>query len=203
MEGKSRRTVANRRRRIRETPCLPAILHLVASVRRCSYRLAGVAGCSLKQLPDLARNEALSARSNRPRRSLECRDERALLRSRRRGAVGGIDQPRSHGLHLRQRRSRRRARDHDGAALRRHAERSRLGRGADASIRRRIGRARHHRRPRRGAGGGDLHRDIKPSNCFVDADGAVKVGDFGLSISTLTRDVRQSGASSGGRPVRR
>jgi hypothetical protein len=37
---------------------------------------------------------------------------------------------------------------------------------------------------------GILHRDIKPSNCFVDADGDVKVGDFGLSISTLTRDVR-------------
>src|SRR5215468_3189855 len=37
---------------------------------------------------------------------------------------------------------------------------------------------------------GILHRDIKPSNCFVDQDGAVKVGDFGLSISTLARDVR-------------
>ena len=36
---------------------------------------------------------------------------------------------------------------------------------------------------------GILHRDIKPSNCFIDADGAVKVGDFGLSISTLARDV--------------
>lgn len=31
---------------------------------------------------------------------------------------------------------------------------------------------------------GILHRDVKPSNCFVDADGSVKVGDFGLSIST-------------------
>jgi hypothetical protein len=38
---------------------------------------------------------------------------------------------------------------------------------------------------------GILHRDIKPSNCFIDAEGAVKVGDFGLSISTLARDVRQ------------
>jgi hypothetical protein len=34
---------------------------------------------------------------------------------------------------------------------------------------------------------GVLHRDIKPSNCFVDGDGGVKVGDFGLSISTLSR----------------
>ena len=37
---------------------------------------------------------------------------------------------------------------------------------------------------------GVLHRDIKPSNCFVDADGTVKVGDFGLSISTATVDER-------------
>jgi serine/threonine protein kinase len=47
---------------------------------------------------------------------------------------------------------------------------------------------------------GVLHRDIKPSNCFIDADGAVKVGDFGLSISTLARDVHhdlETGAFQG------
>jgi uncharacterized RDD family membrane protein YckC len=34
---------------------------------------------------------------------------------------------------------------------------------------------------------GVLHRDVKPSNCFIDADGAIKIGDFGLSISTTVR----------------
>jgi len=34
---------------------------------------------------------------------------------------------------------------------------------------------------------GILHRDIKPSNCFRDTDGTVKIGDFGLSISTTVR----------------
>jgi hypothetical protein len=38
------------------------------------------------------------------------------------------------------------------------------------------------------AGLGILHRDIKPSNCFVDRDGRVLVGDFGLSMTTLARD---------------
>jgi uncharacterized RDD family membrane protein YckC len=34
---------------------------------------------------------------------------------------------------------------------------------------------------------GVLHRDVKPSNCFVEEDGTVKVGDFGLSVSTAVR----------------
>jgi eukaryotic-like serine/threonine-protein kinase len=34
---------------------------------------------------------------------------------------------------------------------------------------------------------GILHRDVKPGNCFEDADGTVKIGDFGLSISTAAR----------------
>ncbi|MEZ6120658.1 MAG: protein kinase [Pirellulaceae bacterium] len=34
---------------------------------------------------------------------------------------------------------------------------------------------------------GILHRDIKPANCFVDIDGTVKVGDYGLSISSEAR----------------
>jgi len=34
---------------------------------------------------------------------------------------------------------------------------------------------------------GVLHRDIKPANCFISGDGTVKVGDFGLSVSTLAR----------------
>ncbi len=33
------------------------------------------------------------------------------------------------------------------------------------------------------ADAGILHRDVKPSNCFVDSDGMVKIGDFGISRS--------------------
>jgi eukaryotic-like serine/threonine-protein kinase len=32
---------------------------------------------------------------------------------------------------------------------------------------------------------GVLHRDVKPSNIFVSPDGSVKVGDYGLSVSTV------------------
>jgi hypothetical protein len=35
---------------------------------------------------------------------------------------------------------------------------------------------------------GVLHRDIKPSNCFLDTQGQVKIGDFGLSITTLAKE---------------
>jgi eukaryotic-like serine/threonine-protein kinase len=35
---------------------------------------------------------------------------------------------------------------------------------------------------------GILHRDVKPSNCFVDADGVVKIGDFGISRSMRPAD---------------
>jgi len=35
--------------------------------------------------------------------------------------------------------------------------------------------------------GGVLHRDVKAANCFMDREGTVKVGDFGLSISTSLR----------------
>jgi serine/threonine protein kinase len=34
---------------------------------------------------------------------------------------------------------------------------------------------------------GILHRDVKPSNCYRAEDGTVKIGDFGLSISTTIR----------------
>ena len=33
---------------------------------------------------------------------------------------------------------------------------------------------------------GVLHRDVKPSNCFIDVEGIVKIGDFGLSMSTTS-----------------
>jgi uncharacterized RDD family membrane protein YckC len=42
---------------------------------------------------------------------------------------------------------------------------------------------------------GVLHRDVKPANCFVNPDGSVKVGDFGLSVSTVaTAETFNTGA---------
>jgi eukaryotic-like serine/threonine-protein kinase len=35
---------------------------------------------------------------------------------------------------------------------------------------------------------GVIHRDVKPSNCFLEAEGRVKVGDFGLSKSLIGSD---------------
>lgn len=40
---------------------------------------------------------------------------------------------------------------------------------------------------------GILHRDIKPANCFEATDGTVKIGDYGLSISTAPGDEPQPG----------
>ncbi len=36
---------------------------------------------------------------------------------------------------------------------------------------------------------GMVHRDVKPSNCFLDTDGSVKIGDFGLSKSLANTEV--------------
>ena len=45
---------------------------------------------------------------------------------------------------------------------------------------------------------GIIHRDVKPSNCFVDSDGRIKVGDFGLSKSLVVdADLTRTGVFMG------
>lgn len=46
---------------------------------------------------------------------------------------------------------------------------------------------------------GVIHRDLKPSNCFVDEDGRVKIGDYGLSKSVIADNagLTQTGAFMG------
>jgi hypothetical protein len=45
---------------------------------------------------------------------------------------------------------------------------------------------------------GVVHRDVKPSNCFLDREGRVKIGDFGLSKSLVsTSHLTRTGAFMG------
>jgi hypothetical protein len=45
---------------------------------------------------------------------------------------------------------------------------------------------------------GLIHRDVKPSNCFLDAEGRVKIGDFGLAKSLVQQGaLTQSGSFLG------
>ncbi|MEO6238885.1 MAG: protein kinase [Vicinamibacterales bacterium] len=47
---------------------------------------------------------------------------------------------------------------------------------------------------------GILHRDVKPSNCFIDRDGRVLVGDFGLSVAPSRGDEDRTAGTILGTP---
>ena len=50
-------------------------------------------------------------------------------------------------------------------------------------------------------GQGLIHRDLKPSNCFVDENGIVKIGDFGLSRESSGSSAGGGGGGGGGPDV--